>query len=344
MTQKFIDLRSDTVTKPSKPMLEAMMNAEVGDDVFGEDPTINALEKKAATMFGMEAALYCSSGTQTNQIAIKVHTSPGTEIICDHTSHIYRFEGGGIGFNSGASVRLIHGDRGRIKASEVASEINNPHDYHVPTTSLVSIENTSNKGGGSCYDFNEIIKIKKVCAEHELKFHLDGARLFNALTETEESPKAYGEIFDSISICLSKGLGAPVGSLLLGSTEFIKKAHRIRKVFGGAMRQAGFIAAAGIYALDNNIKRLAEDHKKAQHIATVLSGLSYIEEVIPAETNILIFRIPDKISNKDFLQKLNQNGIKALGFGPQLIRFVTHLDFTDEMLVKTEDVLKHKMF
>ncbi len=339
-----IDLRSDTVTKPSKSMLEAMMNAEVGDDVFGEDPTINALETKAAKMFGKEAALFCSSGTQTNQIAIKVHTVPGDEIICDHTSHIYRFEGGGIGFNSGASVRLIHGDRGRITANDVASEINDPANYHLPLTSLVSIENTANKGGGSYYNINDIIKIKEVCVKNKLKFHLDGARLFNAIAETGESPADYGKLFDSISICLSKGLGAPVGSLLLGSKEFIKKAHRIRKIMGGGMRQAGFLAAAGIYSLDHNIDRLKEDHKKAKHIASVLSELSYIEEVTPAETNILIFRIPDKISNADFLQKLDKNGIKAIGFGPQLIRFVTHLDYTDEMLSATEEILKKKMF
>lgn len=339
-----IDLRSDTVTKPSKPMLEAMMNAEVGDDVFGEDPTINALEAKAAKMFGKEASLYCPSGTQTNQIAIKTHTSPGDEIICDHTSHIYRFEGGGIGFNSGASVRLIHGDRGRITASAVASEINDPENYHLPLTSLVSVENTANVGGGSYYDIAELIKIKEVCTQNGLKFHLDGARLFNAITETKETPEEHGKIFDSVSICLSKGLGAPVGSLLLGSNEFIKKAHRLRKILGGAMRQAGFIAAAGIYALDHNIGRLKEDHKKAKHLASVLSGLSYIEEVIPAETNILIFKIPNKISNADFLKKLNKNGVNAIGFGPQTIRFVTHLDFTDDMLIHTEEVLKNKMF
>jgi threonine aldolase len=342
--KNIIDLRSDTVTKPSKPMLEAMMNAQVGDDVFKEDPTINALENKAAKMFGKEAGLYCSSGTQTNQIAIKVHTQPGDEIICDHTSHIYRFEGGGIGFNSGASVRLIQGDRGRIKASDIVNEINDPANYHLPLTSLVSVENTANKGGGSYYDINELIKLKKVCADHGLKFHMDGARLFNAITETKETPEQYGKIFDSISICLSKGLGAPVGSLLLGSKEFIRNAHRKRKVLGGAMRQAGFLAAAGIYALDHNIERLKEDHKKAKHIASVLSGLSYIEEVIPAETNILIFKIPNKISNSEFLQKLDKNGIKAIGFGPQLIRFVTHLDYTDDMLIETENVLKNKMF
>lgn len=340
----FIDLRSDTVTKPSKPMLEAMMNAEVGDDVFGEDPTINALEMKAAAMFGKEAGLYCPSGTQTNQIALKVHTQPGDEIICDHTSHIYRFEGGGIGFNSGASVRLIHGDRGRIKASDIDDEINDPANYHLPLTSLVSVENTANKGGGSYYQIEDLIKIKEVCDANGLKFHMDGARFFNAIAETKETPEEHGKIFDSISICLSKGLGAPVGSLLLGSKDFITKAHRKRKVLGGAMRQAGFIAAAGIYALENNIERLKEDHKKAKHLASVLSGLSYIDEVIPAETNILIFKLSDKISNSDFLQKFEQNGIKAIGFGPQLIRFVTHLDYTDNMLIKTEDVLKNKMF
>lgn len=338
-----IDLRSDTVTKPSKPMLEAMMNAEVGDDVFGEDPTINALENKAAKMFGKEAGLFCSSGTQTNQIAIKVHTVPGDEVICDQGAHIYRYEGGGIGFNAGASVRLIHGDRGRIKASDVASEIN-PEGSHFPNTSLVSVENTANRGGGSCYDVSELIKIKKVCDENKLKFHLDGARFFNAITKTGESPLDHGKLFDSISICLSKGLGAPVGSLLLGSTEFIQKAHRIRKIMGGGMRQAGILAAAGIYALDHNVKLLENDHLKAKQLEAILSKLPYVEEVIPVDTNILIFRIPEKISNADFLAKLSDNGIKAIGFGPQLIRFVTHLDFTDDMLTKTEEILKVKIF
>ena len=338
-----IDLRSDTVTKPSKLMLEAMMNAKVGDDVFGEDPTINELENKAAKMFGMEASLFCTSGTQTNQIAIKVHTIPGDEIICDHTSHIYRFEGGGIGFNSGSSVRLIHGDRGRITANDVLTEIN-PNDSHYPQTSLVSVENTANKGGGSCYNFDELVKIKQACVEKGLKFHMDGARLFNALIKTGETPLQHGKLFDSISICLSKGLGAPVGSLLLGSKEFIKRAHRIRKIMGGGMRQAGFLAAAGIYALDHNINRLDEDHQKAKSLETTLSGLSYIESVMPVETNIIIFKLPKEISNADFLKRFSSNNVLATGFGPQLIRFVTHLDFTDDMLTITEDVLKSKMF
>ena len=338
-----IDLRSDTVTKPSKKMLEAMMNAKVGDDVFGEDPTIKELENKAATMFGMEASLFCTSGTQTNQIAIKVHTIPGDEIICDHTSHIYRFEGGGIGFNSGSSVRLIHGDRGRITANDVLTEIN-PNDSHYPQTSLVSVENTANKGGGSCYDYDELVKIKQACNEKKLKFHMDGARLFNALIKTGETPLQHGKLFDSISICLSKGLGAPVGSLLLGSKEFIKKAHRIRKIMGGGMRQAGFLAAAGIYALDHNVNRLVEDHQKAKSLENTLSSLSYIENVMPVETNIIIFKLPKEISNVDFLKKFSANNILATGFGPQLIRFVTHLDFTDDMLTVTEAVLKRKMF
>ncbi len=261
-----IDFRSDTVTKPGAGMMEAMMKAKVGDDVFGEDPSINELETMTAAMFGMEAALYCPSGTMTNQIAIKCHTQPGDEVICDESSHVYQYEGGGIAFNSGASVKLLNGDKGRITAEQVLAAIQ-PDDAHRPHTSLVSLENTSNRGGGSCYDLEEIKKIKAVCAEKKLAFHLDGARLWNALVAKNETPKQYGEAFDSISVCLSKSLGCPVGSLLLGKKDLVKKARRIRKVFGGGMRQAGFLAAAGIYALQNNIERLSEDHKHAKQIA-----------------------------------------------------------------------------
>src|SRR6188472_669187 len=254
-----IDLRSDTVTKPSPGMLDAMMTAKVGDDVFGEDPSINKVEAESARMFGMEAAIFCPSGTMTNQIAIKCHTQPGDEVICDESAHIYQYEGGGVAFNSSASVKLLYGDRGRINAAQVKSAIN-PDDNHKANTSLVCLENTSNRGGGSCYDFNEIKKIKEVCVEKHLALHLDGARLWNALIAKKETSKQYGENFDSISICLSKGLGCPVGSVLLGKKDLIKKARRIRKVFGGAMRQGGIIAAAGIYALKNNIERLKQDH------------------------------------------------------------------------------------
>lgn len=334
-----IDLRSDTVTKPTKEMLEAMFNAEVGDDVFGEDPTVNALEVKAANLFGMESALYCPSGTQTNQIGIKLHTRPGDEVICESTSHVYRFEGGGISFNSGSSIRLINGDYGKIKASQIEAEIN-PDDIHTPRTSLVSLENTTNKGGGSCYDFKDIKAIAQVCKSNKLKLHLDGARLFNALVETDESALDYGNIFDSISICLSKGMGAPVGSLLLGDKDFIKEGKRYRKLMGGAMRQAGFLAAAGIYALDNNIDRLREDHKKAKHLETVLEKQNYVKKVFPVSTNICIFELREGITSKDFVERMFEKGIKVIAFGPQLIRLVTHLDFTDEMLDTTIKILK----
>ena len=260
-----IDFRSDTVTKPTPGMLQAMITAKVGDDVFGEDPSINELEQMSAAMFGMESGLFCPSGTMTNQIAIKCHTQSGDEVICDESAHVYQYEGGGIAFNSGASVKLLYGDRGRMNADQIKAAINQDDD-HKAHTSLVCIENTSNRGGGSCYDLNEIKKIKQVCRENDLALHLDGARLWNAMVAKNETPKQYGGTFDSISICLSKGLGCPVGSVLLGKKDFIKKARRIRKVFGGAMRQGGIIAAAGIYALKNNIERLKQDHDHAKQI------------------------------------------------------------------------------
>jgi threonine aldolase len=335
----FIDLRSDTVTRPTPRMLDAMMSAKVGDDVFGEDPTVNALEEKLAGMFGKQAGLYCPSGTMTNQIAINVHVRPGDEVICDQTAHIYNFEGGGIARNSGASAKLLQGDRGRYTAEDVMSAIN-PENIHNPRTKLVEVENTVNKAGGSYWDINEIRKIREVVDRFGLRLHLDGARLFNALVETGETTKQYGELFDSISICLSKGLGAPVGSVLLGTIEFINEARRTRKVFGGAMRQAGFMAAAGIYALDNNINRLKEDHQRAKAIADVLAKQSYIEEVLPAQTNIIIFKLNKSFTEKDFLKKLKEKNIHVSIFGPQTIRMVTHLDFTDEMLGKVVQTLE----
>lgn len=326
-----IDLRSDTVTRPTPPMLEAMMQAEVGDDVFGDDPTVNRLEEKAAVLFNHEAGLYCPSGTMTNQIALKVHTQPGDEIICDELSHIYRYEGGGAAFNSGASERLLKGDRGRIKAQQVLENIN-PDDVHFPHTSLVVAENTANKGGGSCYELSDLHSISKVCKENNLKFHLDGARIFNAIAAKDYTSRDIGFLFDSVSICLSKGLGAPVGSLLLGNKDFIKKARRIRKVFGGGMRQAGYLAAAGIYALDHHVERLKEDHLRARRIGEELSGLSFVQEVLPVESNIIVFRLDDKIKDAEFIKMLAEKSIHVTGFGPRLIRMVTHLDFTDEMM------------
>lgn len=313
-------------------MLEAMFKAPVGDDVFGEDPSINKLEAMAADMFGMQAALFCPSGTMTNQIGIKCHTQPGDEVICDKVSHVYIYEGGGIAFNSGCQVKALEGDRGRITAEMVRESIS-PDDVHKARTSLVSLENTANRGGGSCYEFNDIQLIKEVCLQNNLKLHLDGARLWNALVAKNETPKQYGEIFDSISICLSKGMGTPVGSLLLGKADFIKKARRVRKVFGGGMRQAGYLAAAGIYALENNIERLAEDHDHAKQIAAALGKRDFIGRIMPVETNIVIFEvIGDRYSAKTFCQKLAENDILCLSISPTQVRMVTHLDFTKEML------------
>jgi len=337
------DLRSDTFTKPTAEMLEAMMTAEVGDDVFGEDPSINALEDKAASLFGMEAGLFCPSGTMTNQIAVRVHTQIQDEIICDIRSHVYQYEGGGIASNSGVSVKLLDGDRGRITASDVVQNIN-PDDIHKPVTRLVGIENTVNKGGGSIYDIHELRNIKKVCDKNGLKMHLDGARLFNALVETGEPPSQYGEIFDTISICLSKGLGAPVGSVLLGSGEMIKKARRVRKVFGGGMRQAGFLAAAGTYALDNHVDRLKDDHIRAREIGKTLVDLTYIKDVMPIDTNIIIFTLSEGVETHDILEKLKVKNVLALPFGPRQIRMITHLDYSDEMLDHTIHVLKNLRF
>jgi len=335
-----IDFRSDTVTRPAPEMLKTMFAAKVGDDVLGDDPTVNALEAKAAAMFGMEAALFCASGTMANQIAIKAHTQPGDEVICHKLSHVYYYEGGGIAMNSGASVCLLEGDQGRITAPDVAAHINPPADPHRPLTKLVSVENTMNKGGGSIYDFDELLSIGKVCSENGLKFHLDGARLFNALVETDEKPLDYGKLFDSISICISKGLGAPVGSVLIGDRDFIRRARRIRKVFGGGMRQAGYLAAACIYALDNNVERLRDDHHKAKQLESLLLSLPYVESVMPVQTNLVFFKLKPEMPVADFLKTLRENDIHAMALAPQEVRFVTHLDITDEMMIKVEKVLR----
>jgi len=319
-------------------MLDAMMTAKVGDDVFGEDPSINKVEAESARMFGMEAAIFCPSGTMTNQIAIKCHTQPGDEVICDESAHIYQYEGGGVAFNSGASLKLLYGDRGRLSPKQVEGAINSD-DPHKPRTSLVCLENTSNRGGGSCYDFSEIEKIQKVCQQHSLRLHLDGARLFNALVRKNETPVQYGKLFDSISICLSKGLGCPVGSLLLGSHDFVRKARRIRKVFGGGMRQGGFLAAAGIYALQNNIERLTLDHEHAQQIANVIAEKEFVRQVLPVETNILIFETKDETMAPALANKLREKGILSIAITPGRIRFVLHLDITDEMVEKTIKII-----
>jgi threonine aldolase len=339
MSARIIELRSDTFTKPTPAMFEAMMAAKVGDDVFGEDETVNALEQKTVKLFGMEAAIFCPSGTMTNQLAIRAHCIPGSEVICDEQSHVYIYEGGGIAVNAQSSVKLIRGEKGKITAAQVGNAINNPNDIHQPVTRLVSLENTSNRGGGSIYDFKEIANIKNVCDQNKLKLHLDGARLFNALAESTETPLDYGKTFDSISICLSKGLGCPVGSLLLGNTEIIKQTRRFRKLMGGGWRQAGFLAAAGIYALDHHVERLREDHRRAKEAGKLISKLSYVKDIYPIETNIIIFELDDTITAIEFVQKMNEKGIKCIPFGKQLVRMVTHIDFTDNDLEYLHHVL-----
>ena len=327
-----INLISDTITRPTPDMLQAMMDAKVGDDVFLADPTVIQLQEKIADMFGMEAALFFPSGTMANQTAIKIHTQPAEQMICDKWAHVYNFEGGGVAFNSGVSCCLLDGDRGMFTAEQVKAAINDPENYHLPISSLVAIENTTNKGGGACWDFSELQKIEKVCKEHNLAYHLDGARLFNALVAKNETPKQYGSLFDTISICLSKGLGAPIGSVLLGTSEYIKKAVRIRKLYGGAMRQVGYLAAAGIYALDNHIERLAVDHERAKEIGVALESSEFIDKVEPIETNIIIFYVNDNVSETDFVNALKTKGILIISMGNGKLRMVTHLDFTNQML------------
>lgn len=320
-------------------MLSFMSNAQTGDDVFGEDPTVNALEKKLADMFFMEAGLFCPSGTMTNQIAIKCHTVPGNEVICEALSHIFIYEAGGIAFNSLCQAKTIRGNRGQITATQVLEAVN-PPDIHKPPTALVSLENTANRGGGSCYDFREILQIKKVCEDHKLPLHLDGARLFNALIARNETPGQYGQTFDSISICLSKGLGAPVGSVLLGKADFIQKARRVRKILGGGMRQAGYLAAAGLFALENNVSRLAEDHLHARQIAEALKTKDFVSKVETPETNILLFEVDPKWTAPGIVSAFHENGFAMLAVSPTQIRMVTHLDISAGDVEKTIDFIK----
>ena len=338
-----IDLRSDTVTQPTQGMLEAMHRAPVGDDVFGEDPTINRLEEMGASMFGMEKAIFCPSGTMTNQIAIKCHVQPGDEVICDELSHVYQYEGGGIAFNAGASVRLLQGDRGRINGDLIKGAVNNPDDVHKPISKLVVVENTANRGGGSCYDWKDLEEMGIVSKELGLSYHLDGARLFNAMIAKSQDAKSYGAIFDSISICLSKGLGAPVGSLLLGKSAFIKKARRVRKAFGGGMRQAGSLAAAGIYALEHHIDRLKTDHQHAKSIEEMLKKQSFITNILPVETNIVIAECDPSFNIKKFIEKMNDNGVRFFSISPTRFRMVTHLNVTSEMIEMIPEKIKQSI-
>lgn len=326
-----INLVSDTVTKPTQEMLRYMFQAQVGDDVYKQDPTVNALESMVASIFGMEAAMFFPSGTMANQTAIKLLTQPGEQLIADKWAHVFNYEGGGVSFNSGVSCCLLDGNRGMITAEQVAGAINNPEFYHSPLTSLVCVENTTNKGGGACYDMEELKKIKQVCDANNLKFHLDGARIWNALVHKKENPQDYGKIFDTISVCLSKGLGAPIGSVLVSDKATIDRAFRVRKIFGGGMRQAGYLAAAGIYALQNNINRLVDDHRRAKELGVVLQRLPWVEKVEPIETNIIIFVLKKGVSENLLIEKLKQKSIYISSMGQGKLRIVTHLDYKEVM-------------
>ncbi|MGL2963465.1 threonine aldolase family protein [Flavobacterium sp. RSB2_4_14] len=326
-----INLISDTVTKPSPEMLQAMFNAKVGDDVFKQDPTVNAFEKMVADLFGMEAALFFPTGTMANQTAIKLNTNPGDQIICDKWSHIHLYESGGASANSGVNFNLLDGNRGMITAEQVKAGINDPEFYHAPLSKMVGIENTTNKGGGACYELEELKKIKQVCVDNNLKYHLDGARLWNAMIAKKQQPKQFGELFDTISVCFSKGLGCPIGSVLLSDAETMHRALRIRKIFGGNMRQSGYLAAAGIYALQNNINRLEDDHRRAKELGEVLQQLPWIEKVATVETNILIFEVIKALNEKIVIEKLKSKGILISSMGQGKLRMVTHLDYRQVM-------------
>jgi threonine aldolase len=334
-----IDLRSDTVTKPTPGMMDAIMHAKTGDDVYKEDPTVNALEHKMATLFGMDSALFFPTGSMANQAAIKLHTQPGEQLICDKWAHVYNYEGGGVSFNSGVSCKLVNGTRGMITAKEVTDSINPPDFYHSPLTSLVCLENTTNKGGGACYDIDEILKIKQVCQTNNLGLHLDGARLMNAIVAKNEDPKTYGNVFDTISICLSKGLGTPMGTVLIGNEALMKNAIRVRKVLGGGMRQVGFMAAAGLYAMDHQVTRLKDDHQNAKEIAETLEALPYIKGIEPTETNIVIFYLKDDISEEEFINTLAEKNIRISNMGHGKLRAVTHHDYTKAMHSRFLEIL-----
>jgi len=327
-----IDLRSDTITKPSAKMLDAMLKAKVGDDVYGEDPTVKHLENLVADYFGMDRAMFFPSGTMANQVAIKLHTNPGDQVIAHKYSHVYNYEGGGASFNSGVSFKLLDGEKGIFSTDELTSAINPKDFYHAPLSKLVSLENTTNKGGGHCWDFNDFESIKKICSDNNLGLHMDGARIWNSIIAKNDNPKLYGNIFDTVSVCLSKGLGCPIGSILVGKKNFIDKAIRIRKILGGGMRQVGYLAAAGLYAIQNNISRLLIDHERAKEISLKFLSKDFIKTINDVETNIIILELNESVQKKTIIDYFSKNEIVFDWFsmGPEKIRIVTHLDYSKD--------------
>ena len=339
MNRPTADFRSDTVTRPTEGMLRAMAAAPVGDDVLGDDPTVQQLESTLAERFGMEAGLFCPSGTMTNQIAVKVHTRPGDELICSKLAHVYNYEGGGLAFNSGVQVRVGGDDFGRLSARDAEALLQPMDNVHAAPTRLVVAENTSNKGGGTTIGLSALGELGAFARTHGLGYHLDGARLFNALVADRERPEDYGRLFDSISICLSKGLGAPVGSVLLGSTDFIREARRTRKRLGGGMRQAGYLAAAGLYALEHHVDRLAEDHARAAGLAEFMMALPFVAEIKPAATNMVLFRLTEGQDGTLLLSHLEALGVRLIAMDRHWLRAVLHYDVGDAEVQRLRDGL-----
>jgi threonine aldolase len=338
---ELVDLRSDTVTKPSPSMRKAMAEAEVGDDVFHEDPSVNRLEEMVAALYGKEAALYVASGTMANQLAIRAQTHHGDEIIMERSSHPFNSEAGALAALAGVQVNLIDGKRGLIDVEQISAAIRMPNVHHAPTA-LICLENTHNRGGGSIWPLEKMRAIHNCARSAAIPMHLDGARLINACVATGLTPKDYAQYFDSCTLCLSKGLGAPVGSLVIGSKDFVTRAHRFRKQFGGGMRQAGILAAAGIYALEHNVERLAEDHLNAKRLARGIADIDGLDiDVDAVETNILYFTVRrPELRVSTLLDRLKIEGVLMLGTGPNSIRAVTHLDVTKEGIDRAVEVLR----
>ncbi len=331
-----VDLRSDTVTQPTKEMRAVMESAKVGDDVLGDDPTVKELEQSLAKMLGKEAALFVASGTMANAIAIRAHTSSGDEIITETTSHIYQYEGGGYAALSGCSIALVPGERGILNPHDVEKAIRKAEGSlsHYPDGKLVCVENTSNRGGGTCYPQDTLDAIAKIAHDNDCAAHIDGARLFNAVIATGVEASRMVRDYDTISICLSKGLGAPVGSVLVGSSELISKAHRWRKMYGGGMRQAGIIAAGGLYAIQNNIQRLSEDHKRAYRLAEAVNAIDgFSVDMDSVQTNMVY--IEGDLDAKEIIRRLSEKGVDVLDVGPTAVRAVVHLHITDEDIDRT---------
>ncbi len=335
-----IDLRSDTVTKPTPEMLNYMTEAEVGDDVFASDPTVNAFEKKMAEMFGMEAGLFVPSGTMSNQLCVAVLTQPGDEIIIDELGHIFNYESGAAAHLSSVQIRPIRGERGKINREQAEAAIRTYNDWD-PHTRVISVENTTNKGGGACYSKEELIELSNLADEHGLYFHLDGARIWNAMTATGIEPEFFGSVSDTISICFSKGLGAPVGSMMLASKDHIKKARRLRKMWGGGMRQVGLLAAAADYAVENHLPLMKDDHRRAKKLAEAVSeNPNFKIDLNTVESNIVIFDTVDEAA-VDVLKKFEDEGIVMIPFGPKTIRATFHFQVGDEDLKTVLDVVRN---